>query len=332
MRMIHRSNARLGSRLLSPRSIGAGLVLLGTCLGYGVEARSADIEWSAVPTRDVPVFFPGQGSWEWVMTEKDHSGAPKFREGKNCRGCHEGEEAEIGGRIASGEKLEPVPITGRTSALTLKVAMAHDADRLYVRLQWPTHASSVPAQDPDHVARITLMLDDGHVKEATRAGCWGACHDDAIGMASASDAVELTKYLGASRLKLSRSGGGSQFKSADEIEQLLQQGTFLEYWQALLVKEGSATAGSGYILERRHKQESTAVSTDATQANGQWTVILSRALVASQVGEKSLVPGNTYSVGFALHDDHSEHRFHLVSFEHSLRLDEGDADFVARGH
>jgi cytochrome c-type protein NapC len=41
------------------------------------------LDWSGVPERELTLFQPAQASWEWVMTERDHSGAPKFREGKN---------------------------------------------------------------------------------------------------------------------------------------------------------------------------------------------------------------------------------------------------------
>ena len=28
-------------------------------------------------------------SFEWALTQTDHSGAKKFREGKNCKDCHQ---------------------------------------------------------------------------------------------------------------------------------------------------------------------------------------------------------------------------------------------------
>jgi cytochrome c-type protein NapC len=58
-------------------------------------------------------------------------------------------------------------------------------------------------------------------------------------------------------------------------------------------------------------------------------VELSRPLVASGTNQKSIVAGRTYTVGFALHDDYADHRHHYVSFEHTLVLDAGAADFVA---
>ena len=58
--------------------------------------------------------------------------------------------------------------------------------------------------------------------EATGDGLevWGTatCHDDLIGMASATDGSKLTKYLGGSRVKLSRKGGGDAMKPAADID------------------------------------------------------------------------------------------------------------------
>jgi hypothetical protein len=44
-----------------------------------------------------------------------------------------------------------------------------------------------------------------------------------------------------------------------------------------------------------------------------------------------VAPGSLYLVVFALHDNHKAKRFHKVSFEYTLSLDEGDADFVVVG-
>lgn len=290
---------------------------------------AAAVDWSAAPTRDVPVFYPGQASWEWALTEKDHSGAPKFRGGKNCRACHDGEQADIGKRIASGEKLEPQPVAGRAGSNTLKVAAARDDARLYLRLSWKPAASAGTPMDPDVAARVTVMFDDGQVKEATRAACWASCHDDAIGMASAPAGSEITKYLGASRAKMGRSGGGAAAKPAADIDALLAQGSFLEYWQARLNPGKPAVPVNGWVLDRRHEQQPATIAAEAEFANGEWTVVLSRALAAAGSGQKALVPGKTYTLGFALHDDHANHRFHQVSFEYTLVLDQGTADFVA---
>lgn len=314
--------------LRSSIRLTAMLTLGMPCFLAGGAAHAVD--WSGVPEKEIALFYPGQASWEWVLTEKDHSGAPKFREGKNCKGCHEGEQKDIGARIASGKKLEPKPIAGRPGSLALKVQAAHDAERLYFRLRWTAGPPGATRMEPKVAAGVTVMIDDGHVKEATRAGCWGSCHDDAVGMASAPVGKEITKYLGASRVKLSRQGGAENFKSAADLNALLVQGTFLEYWQARLNPGQPAQAVSGYILDRRHKHDAAATRVEGGFAGGAWTVVLSRSLKASGPGQKDIVPGRSYALGFAIHDDYANHRYHHVSLEQSLVLDTGNADFVAR--
>jgi cytochrome c-type protein NapC len=287
------------------------------------------VDWSGVPATDVPLFYPGQASWEWVMTEKDHSGAPKFRSGKNCKACHDGEQGDIGNTIVSGEKLVPAPVAGRPGGISLHVQTARDAERLYFRLRWKA-GSGAPALDADTAARVTVMIDDGTVKEAARAGCWGSCHDDSIGMASASADGRTTKYLSASRSKLTRQGGGENIKPAADLAALKSSGAFLEYWQAKVNPGQPAKAVSGYILDKRHEATGAAVAADASFEGGEWTVVLSRPLVAAGEGSKSIVAGKTYNIGFAVHDDHADHRHHHVSFEYTLALDGSGSDFVAR--
>ena len=81
------------SRIL-PRALACALAL---CMA---PTASAAVDWSKAKEKEVVLFYPGQASWEWVMTQADHSGATKFRGGKNCRGCHDGEQADIGAAIA----------------------------------------------------------------------------------------------------------------------------------------------------------------------------------------------------------------------------------------
>lgn len=307
------------------RSSWLPLALGGMLLG---PASAFAIDWSQVPERKLVLFQPGQASWEWVMTESDHSGAPKFRGGKNCRGCHGGEERDIGATIAAGGKLEAAPIPGRTGSLGLRVQAAHDAERLHVRLQWQPGKAPAKKMDPAVAARVTVMFDDGSVREAGRAGCWSSCHDDATGMA-ASAGGKLEKYLGASRSKLSRQGGGKNLKPAAELGALVAKGTFLEYWQAQLNPGMAAKVNAGYILDRRHKEAGSPVRAEAAFQGGNWVVTLSRPLKAAGRGQKTFEPGKTYMIGFAIHDGYTEHRYHYVSLEHTLALDGGKADIVA---
>ncbi len=282
-------------------------------------ARAAGIDWSAVPGQQVVLFQPGQSSWEWNLTESDHSGGPKIRKGKRCFACHEGEEAKMGALIASGKKLEPDP-DGRPGSIPIELKAAHDSERMYFRISWPK-----PAQPVDKTL-VTVMIDDGSVKGTGVAGCWVACHDDARAMASAAPDSKLTKYLASTRTKITRSGGDENYKSADEIAKLRANKEFLELWQAVL-ESGSAKPVDEVVLEKRVENESPAVQVTASVEGDQQVVVLSRPLAGS-AAHKAIAPGKTYTIGIALHQG-TEHRFHNVSFERTLVLDSGDADVVA---
>lgn len=298
-------------------------------LFYSISQAATAIDWSAIEGKDVVLFHPGQASWEWALTQSSHSAAKKFRGGKNCADCHDGEQAEIGALIASGEKLEPDPVKGADGSTSVNIKMARDDSIFYVQLAWK--ASTAPQRapmDPDHEVMVTMMLGDDSVKEAPRAGCWGTCHSDLPDMVNAAEGDKLSKYLGASRTKMTRQGGGSNFKTEAEFQALISAGKYLEYWQTKLLKGTPAKVVDGYILDKRHKSETPAVAAEAGFNSGVWTVVLSRKLQIGEAQHKDLTAGSIYTVGFALHSGHTEGRFHHVSLEYSLSLDGGEADFV----
>lgn len=304
--------------------------LLGLCILMALSTGSAQaIDWNKVSSKDVALFYPGQASWEWVLTIANHSGATKFRGGKTCRGCHEGEHARIGDLIVSGQKLDPAPYPYETGSVVVNVKTAHDDENFYVRLEWASDSSAGEMLDKDFEAKVTFMFDDGNVVEAARAGCWGTCHDDADGMASATDGQSRKKYLSRSRTKNTRQGGGDTFKADADIQSLYDSGTFLEYWQARLNKGAAAVAVDGYLLKDRQENANPLVQVSADNENGKWVVVMSRKLIAGAPGHKDLVAGTPYNFGIAIHGARSAGRYHRVSFEQTLMLDAGAADFIA---
>ena len=288
------------------------------------------IDWETLPGQDLILFYPGQTSWEWQLTQSSHSGAEKFREGKNCHECHKGEEQNIGNLMVSGKKAEPVPIKGKPGTIKVRVQTTHDAERIYFRMQWDDIKAD-EKRDPEYEASAAIMFDDGSVKAATRAGCWGACHEDLQSM-PANHGKDLTKYLAASRTKVTRQGGGENYKPQSELDKQLANGDFLEYWQARLNRGVAAEVVSGYVLEKRHVDDAPVVKAEGTWcANCQkWTVVFSRPLKISKPGYKDIVPGKTYTIGFAVHSWYTANRFHYVSFEKTFVLDKGNADFVIK--
>jgi cytochrome c-type protein NapC len=312
-------------RLLPAKALVAALCVAGA---MGFSAATAAPNWSGVPAKDVALFYPGQSSWEWLLTQADHVGADKFRDGKNCAACHLGDEKGMGRHLVSGRTNEPAPIPGKPGFMNAKVQFARDAQNIYVHLEFAEGDQPDAKMGDAAATKVAMMLDDGSVPEAGRAGCWGMCHDDTTGMPSAGGSIR-TKYLGKTRAQLTRQGGGDTLKPVDELAKLKAGGYALEYWQARLNPGAPAVAANGTIFDKREETKPTAVTAEATNSGGMWSVTFSRRLDAGP-GFVALVPGKRYTVAFAIYSSHTTGRFHYVSFERSLVLDQGAADFVAK--
>lgn len=304
----------------------ASLAVIVMALQFPGNAGAVD--WGKVSGKDIPVFYPGQSSWEWILTQSDHEGAKDIRKGKRCWDCHEGEEKEIGSKTVSGETLEPKPVPGKRPAFDLNVKASHDGENLYLRLAWSDDGISVEQkEDPDYQAKVTVLIGDKSMVAFDRGGCWATCHDDLTGMPSEGSG-ERTKYLADSRTKITRQGGGDAYKSDDELAKLLAEGTFIEFWQARLKKDAVVPV-DGYILEKIHKSESPAISVEGGFQDGRWTVVFSRKLKANGNARRQFESGDVIHLGIAIHDDYAKGRRHHVSFKNTLSVGKGDADIVA---
>lgn len=300
-------------------------------------AQAAAIDWGSVPGKDIVLFYPGQASWEWALTSADMSGADDFKKGKNCDACHIGEEKDMGPQIVTGQPrvfkngtkppIEPTPIPGKPGAIPATVKFANDGTNLYVHVEFAEGAQPDARQDAAFATKVTVMFNDGKVPEANRGGCFAACHDDAMGMASAGAATR-TKYLPKTHAKLTRQGAGDTLKPAEELARLKADGYFLEYWQARLNPGQPAQAANGAIFDKREQTSPTMVNAEATFAGGKWSVTLSRKLDAG-AAFKSFTGAGPYYVAIAIHSGHTAHRFHYVSYERSLAIGSGSAGFVA---
>ncbi len=287
------------------------------------------INWGKISGKQITLFYPGQSSWEWLLTENDHSGAKNIRKGKTCNECHADEEQEMGAKLLAASQSKSTLLTGKPASINAHVKMAYDSENFYVQISWKDGKTlGTEKIDKDFASRVTLMLDDGHVTEATRAGCWGACHDDAMAMPSAVDGKDITKYLARSRTKVKRSGGGENYKTTADLKQMIDDGVFMEYWQARLNAGQSSVAVDGYVLDQRHTNDKPLVAVSAELKDGTWIVELSRKLQTDHPLHKNIVAGQLYTIGFAIHDDYANHRHHFVSFGRSFVLDQGEADFV----
>lgn len=283
-------------------------------------------DWSKVSGKSITLFYAAQMSWETLLTQTEHSGASKFREGKGCRGCHEGEEQSSGNLLVGDKSIEPTPIKGKAGFMAMSVKTAHDAERIYVQVAFNPGEQPDAGMDKDFATKVAVMFDDGGVAEAGRAGCWSTCHDNAKAMPSAGD-KDTQKYLARSRVAVTRKGG-EDIKPATELDKMRAEGGFLEYWQARLKPGAAPVVIDGTILEKRSERAQPMATAEAVEANGLWTVTFSRKLSAGPLS-KDFAVGKTYTLGFSVHAGHTDHRFHYVSLEKTLVLDAGKADFVA---
>lgn len=281
------------------------------------------VDWSQVEAKKIMLLYPAQTPWERLMTRERHSGQRRWP-AKTCVACHGSvDEHALGDSLANAEKFkEPTPIMGKPGAVDTMVKMAHDAQNLYVQVAFNPGMQPDAGMDKDFETKLTIMIDDGNVADANTAGCWVACHQDAESMNMG--VVGKTKYLTES---LTMPGG--EKKSDADIKKMMEDGKYFEYWQARLNPGGKPVAVDGTILDKRADNKSPQVKVDASRdAAGLWTVTFTRKLTGVK-GHKDFVPGKTYNLGFAIHAGRTAKRFHYVSFERTLVLDTGMADFVA---
>ncbi|MEZ5838964.1 MAG: NapC/NirT family cytochrome c [Hyphomicrobiales bacterium] len=313
---------------------------------------ASNVDWNAVPAKTVTLFYPGQASFEWVQNGKDHGGARPFTKGGDrCSTCHAKELKDMGTKIVTGTKAEPTPIPGKRPAIDMNLQAVHDDQNLYLRLQWP-NAEHTPVpfvdggkMDPENQIKVAMMISGTGIDKVDQAGCWVTCHHDSRYMPDAPDAAALeaakdvatklgvtdgvTKYIAESRTEIeikgrddSPRGGWKNLKADGDLEAMMQAGSFMDL---LRVKSGGAVE-NGHIVDHRAMNDPSAVAGEAKLEGDTWTVVISRPLAPNAAGDINLEAGKTYTVGFAIHDDYTTARFHHVSLEYHLGLDDGAAD------
>lgn len=315
--------------------------------GSATGSVAPNIDWNAVASADLTLFYPGQASFEWVQNGKTHGGArPLTKGGDACTTCHAAELETIGNKIVAGGEIEPTPIPGKRGTINATVQAAHDGENLFIRMQWPD-AAHTPApfvdggkMDPDNQIKVAMMITGNDIELGETTGCWASCHADnsympfdpgadaIAGNAEVAAQLEakgtITKYLTESRTKVEvrgrrgkAQGGWDKMKTAEEIDQLLADGTYLD----LLRVYADGTSSNGYLLERRVVNDGE-MAAEANLSAGTWTVVFSRPLISGAPGDVPLEAGKTYTVGFAIHDDYTAARFHHVTLNTSLALDD----------
>jgi cytochrome c-type protein NapC len=324
----------------------------------GGSGGDSDIDWSGIEAKVITLFYPGQASMEWTLKGSDHGGKRAFVTGDRCFECHEDEEVDIGDLIVSGEKVEPTPIPGKRGSIPVNIKAAHDADNLYLQFQWedgehaPIPFADGGKMDTENQIKLAIMLayddeENPKVEYAERAGCWQSCHHDVNYMPHQPDEAALsgplserldlsggfTKYLKESRTEIEiegkdgkKRGGWDKLKGEAEIQALLEGGSFMDL---LRYKSGTGESEDGYILAERVMTGGQGVEFTGELKDGVWTVEMTRKLTSDQPGDVSMATDQMYNIGFAIHDDYSNSRFHHVSLGLKLGFDNEDAEINA---
>jgi len=278
---------------------------LGLLMAGGLNSALAAPDWSKAPSRKITVFYPGVTPIEWVTKGTDHSGARVLKKGETCVSCHDEEAAEIGRKIASGEKLEPHPIKGKAGSIPVTVQAAYDASNVYLHFQWKQPPSAGSAKmDKDNPVKLAVMLEDNKVDLAGQSGCWTTCHQDVRTMPGVKD-DNKTKYVVGGSLAGGKYYDLIQFRSG----------------------KGQKTV-DGYVADKRVMEGGKALVSAVGKLSGDiWTVTFTRKLTGGE-GDIAMQAGKVYNIGFAIHDDHAHGRYHHVSLGYTLGLD-AKADITA---
>jgi ethylbenzene dehydrogenase len=260
--------------------------LMAVAMAPAMAADPAKINWTKIPAVTVPLFYPGQSSYEWLRSA-EHPGAPVVSTDGACLTCHKGTEKKLGAKLVKANKLEPMPVKGKDGYKDLKVQAAYDEQNAYLRFQWKTNAKQpgieypyyrfdgkewkqygFPGLDqvvqdgkqpPIYEDRMTVMLDDGKVPGFAAQGCWLTCHTgerDMPGVASKDDSQkaikknDVRKYLPASRNNPSE---WATIKSPEEIAKLKAEGGFVDLiqWRAHRTNPVGGV-DDGFVLEYRN--------------------------------------------------------------------------------
>jgi cytochrome c-type protein NapC len=323
---------------------------------------AANIDWANIEPYEAILFYTGQASMEWTLKGSEHGGKRAFVTGDRCYDCHDGEEESIGDLIVSGDKAEATPIPGKRGSILVKIQAAHDAENLFMRFQWED-GEHVPIpfvdggkMDPENPIKLAVMItedleeDSAKVEWAERSGCWQTCHHDLNYMPHRPDDAALqasplaqrlnfseglTKYLKESRTALEiegkegkMRGGWDKLKDDAELQALLESGAFMDL---LRYNGGTGESEDGHILAERVMNGGQGVNFTGSLQDGTWTVLMTRKMTSDKPGDISMSTDQWYNIGFAIHDDFSDSRFHHVSLGFKLGFDDEDAEINAIG-
>lgn len=284
-------------------------------------AGPASIDWSKIKVKTVPLFYPGASTYDWLLSEEHEKGYKKVPKGAACFKCHEDDEENLGMTVLEQGIGEPKAAPNRRAVVQLGVQAAHDQENLYLRFQWKSDSKGGEAK-PDGVA---VMIGDKKVKRFSKQGCWLTCHNgvrDTRDVPSEGEATkvlnakQVTKYLPASRSDDTASW--DQVKSADALAQIRAAGGFADLWRW---KSNGEVEDESVLENRRNDTGDSAgdVHAEGELKDGKYTVVMWRKLnTGHPEDDKILAVKKKVRVGFAVHDNNVDSRYHYTSFPLSL--------------
>ena len=318
------------------------------------DGPDAGVDWDKVAAVPVTMFYPGQASFEWVQNGKTHGGARPFTQGGDkCSTCHAKELAAMGQKIVTGEKAEATPIPGKRGSIDASVKATHDAENLYIRVEFqgaphtPVPFVDGGKMDPENPVKVAMMIAGTGIEYVEQAGCWVTCHNDNRYMPDAPDAAALaasgdiatrlgaseyvSKYIAETRTEIEIKGrGGKALGGWDKLKAEGEIAAYLDGGSSMDLLRANVTGGvNGHILEARHGDDAAPIETSVTQIGETWVAVIKRPLDTGAAGDVKIEPGKVYTVGFAIHDDFTTARFHHVSMDWRLGLDDSGVEINA---
>lgn len=78
----------------------------------------------------------------------------------------------------------------------------------------------------------------------------------------------------------------------------------------------------GYVTDARHMEDGKGlVAATGKKEGNKWTVTFERSLAGGGKGDHAITADKFYNFGFAIHEDHTNARYHYVSLGYQFALD-----------
>jgi len=269
----------------------------------------------------IKLFYPGQSDIDWIQSE--HSGAQSFRQGRNCLQCHSGDQEEMGNVLVKDNLLKNNPAKGNQPSVDAKIKFMKDNEQLVITISWKGTLND---------NSVALMLGTEEADDFAKAGCWATCHSDMPDMTRDRN-QNITKYLVSSRKQLRSVGRNAQVHDEPTLKQMIEDGSYVELWQAKLANGKLTNVESTRILDKRSADETASITASAAFSDGQWLVTFTKPLLGSGL---AITENKIYTFGIAIHGAERSKAQHWVSLPMTFSLQNdanteyADSDFVVK--